>query len=238
MTKEKNYTVAPFTPLVRDPRLGRRYEPDPRSAKYPMMALLQRVAYEKPKSKLWQCDVVLDQGQEGSCVGHGFAHELLAKPYTIKGVNHESAVKVYRKAQTLDEYPGENYEGTSVLAGIKAIQLMYPGTIESYRWATNLADLVATLGYHGPVVMGVNWLEGMYTPDSNGFIHVTGNVVGGHCLLAIGVDIKLSCLILLNSWGSSWGQNGRCKISFDDVSRLMDNNGEGLVPIHRGWWKK
>lgn len=234
----ERYVAPAFPEIVKDPRLGRRFERDPRSAKYPIMALLQRIAYQKPKSRSWPCEVVLDQGSEGSCVGHGFAHELIAKPYTIKGVDHKSAVKIYKRAQQLDEYPGSNYEGTSVLAGIKAIQEMYKGTIESYRWVSDLPDMVATLGYHGPIVLGVNWYQGAYAPDSNGFIHVTGNIVGGHCLLARAVDIKKGAIMLRNSWGPGWGMGGDCWISFDDMSRLLQENGEGLVPIHRGWWKK
>lgn len=200
--------------------------------------MLPRLAYEKPITKIWVCNKVLNQGQEGSCVGHGFAHELLATPFPIKGLNHPRAVAIYKKAQTLDQYPGENYQGTSVLAGAKAVMQLYPGTMESYRWATNLQDVVATIGYHGPVVLGVSWYQGMYEPDSKGFIHVSGNVIGGHCLLALGVDIAKNAVLLHNSWGEDWGIKGQCWISFDDIKRLLQEHGEGCVPIHRGWWKK
>lgn len=218
--------------------LGRRYEHDPRNLDFPMRALLPRIAYEKPITKIWNCKVVLDQGQEGSCVGHGFAHELIADPYPILGINHNSAVKIYKKAKTLDAYPGTNYSGTSVLAGVKATQKLYKGTIESYRWANNVADVVATLGYHGPVVLGVNWYSAMYKPGSDGFIRAQGDVVGGHCLLARGVGISKNAILLQNSWGYSWGNNGTCWISFDDLDRLIHERGEACVIVNRGWWIK
>lgn len=224
--------------VISDPRLGRRPQIDSRSACFPMCAMLPRLAYKKPRSRIWRCEEVLDQGVEGSCVGHGFAHELIARPYPIKHITHGKAVAIYKKAQTLDEWPGTNYSGTSVLAGAKAIQELYPGTIESYRWANNLQDVIATLGYHGPIVIGVNWYVGMYKPDTKGFIHVTGSIVGGHCLLLRGVDIIKNRLMLHNSWGASWGKNGTCWISFEDFDRLMSEGGDACIPIRRGWWKK
>jgi len=220
-----------------DPRLGRRFQFDPKCLNFPVCAILPRQAYEEPRSKLWACGPVLDQKQEGSCVGHGFAHELAAFPYPIKNITHAEAVKLYKKAQTLDEWPGSNYEGTSVLAGVKAVQEMYPRAIESYRWANTLQDVIATVGWHGPVVIGVNWYSGFYNPDSNGTIYISGSIAGGHCLLIRAVDIVKNRFMLRNSWGSGWGKKGNCFISFDNMNRLLRESGEFCVPIARNWWK-
>lgn len=223
---------------IKDLRLGRIEQRDPKSLQFPIKAMLQRVAYEKPRSKLWECKTVLDQGQEGSCVGHGFSHELIARPFPIANINHAKAVQIYKKAQTLDEWPGESYEGTSVLAGVKATQELFPGTIESYRWAFDIQDVVATLGYHGPIVIGINWYQGMYSPDTNGFIHVTGSIAGGHCLLLKGVNVKKSFFTLHNSWGNYWGVKGSCYISFTEFQRLINERADLCVPVNRGHWKK
>lgn len=233
----KEILVAVDTPIP-DPRLGRRPQPDEQNKNFPIRAMLPRIAYQEPRSKLWACNKVLDQGQEGSCVGHGFAHELIAKPYPIKSINHPRAVQIYKKAQTLDEWPGENYSGTSVLAGAKATQALFPGTIESYRWGFDINDAVATLGYHGPIVIGVNWYSGMFSPGVDGFIHVTGSIQGGHCLLLKGVDVQKNYFILHNSWGETWGKKGTAYISFDDFNRLINEGGDLCIPITRGWWKK
>lgn len=219
-----------------DPRLGRRYQEDVRNADFPMRAMLPAHAYLKPRNKMWACGETLDQLNEGSCVGHGFAHELAAAPYPIKRITHEKAVEIYKKAQTLDEWPGSNYSGTSVLAGIKAVQQLFPKAIESYRWASSLADVVATLGWHGPIVIGVNWYSGMYNTDPEGYIRVTGSQVGGHCLLARGVDVIKNKIYLRNSWGSAWGKNGSAWVTFDDMDRLIAENGDCCIPIARGWW--
>lgn len=223
--------------MIKDIRLGRRYEPDSRNDLFPVRPLLLRVAYQIPVSKVWDNLNVLDQGQEGSCVGHGFAGELLTTPYALPGVTHDDALQIYYKAQILDEYPGEDYEGTSVLAGVKALQSIYRG-VESYRWATSINDMVAVLGYHGPIVIGVNWYEGMFDTDEVGFIHVDGQINGGHCVLVRGVDIEASTFLIQNSWGLGWGIKGCAFISFDDMARLLHEQGEACVVIHQEWWKK
>lgn len=222
---------------ISDPRLGRRPEIDVRNSNFPIRAMLPRRAYQEPKTHIWACNTVLDQGQEGSCVGHGFAHELLALPYAIKNINHAGAVKIYKKAQTLDEWPGDGYSGTSVVAGAKATLALFPGVSESYRWAFDINDIVATVGYHGPIIIGVNWYSGMFTPDETGFIHVTGNIQGGHCLLLRGVIIEKNAFLLHNSWGEVWGNKGTCYISFDDMQRLLIEGGDFCIPVKRGWWK-
>lgn len=219
-------------PIFADRRLGRLIEFDHRSLSYPIASLLPKET-KKPRSYTWECRATLDQGQEGACVGFGFAHELAARP-SRRLVHQAGAFAIYRKAQTLDPWPGEDYEGTSVLAGIKAVQQMYPKFIQSYRWAFGLDDVILTLGYLGPVVLGINWYYSMYSPDSNGIIKVEGQLAGGHCILAKGVDIKKKLITLHNSWGSDYGKGGSCYISYDNLNRLLKEGGEALVPVKRG----
>jgi len=223
--------------VITDSRLGRRPQEDARNKDFPICSLLMREAYLKPKSKTWECKQVLDQGAEGSCVGHGFAHDLIARPYPLYRLKGPDAVKIYKKAQELDEWPGSSYSGTSVLAGAKATMELHPGAMESYRWCTTIQDVIATLGHFGPIVIGVNWYTGMYGIDANGYIKVTGSIAGGHCLLLRGVDIENLRLLLHNSWGPMWGRDGTAWISFQDFERLMKEGGDCCVPVNRKYWK-
>lgn len=215
-------------------KLGRKEEFDPRSRLFHVGAVLAPRAYTKPRSYQWSCNTRLDQGNVGSCVGNGWAHELAARPKVIKGLTEDIALQIYHKAQTLDPFRGENYEGTTVLAGVKAVQSMWPKYIKEYRWGFNLEDMVATLGYHGPVVLGVPWYQGMFRPDATGLIKVTGSLAGGHCLLARGVDVKKQLILLHNSWGAGWGINGSCYIGYEDMKKLLRNGGEQCIPVIRG----
>lgn len=182
----------------------------------------------KPRSYTWRVGVNLDQGQEGACVGFGFSHELAARPRVIS-VTNEFAQGVYKSAQEVDEWPGNAYSGTSVLAGAKV--LTSAGYYSEYRWGYTLDEAVMAVGYKGPVVVGFNWMTGMMTPDADGFIHATGNIEGGHCVLIYKVSVKQRYFGVWNSWGGDWGQGGTCKISFDYFEQLMNASGDVCIPL-------
>lgn len=204
----------------------RVYQYDERNLDYPIRTVLPP---RKPRSYTWSCATHLDQGNLGSCVGNGFTHDAIARPRPHAGLTETDAVSLYHRAQQLDETPGENYEGTSVLAGAKASAER--GWLTQYRWATNVDDMVSAIGYVGPVVIGVNWYEGMMDTDERGFIHPTGSVQGGHCVLVKAVDVKNQTFTIHQSWGTSWGLKGDCKISWSDMARLLNEQGDACVPI-------
>jgi hypothetical protein len=155
----------------------------------------------------------------------------MARPVVISGVTEAEALKIYHLAQQLDDTPGTNYEGTSVLAGAKAVTQL--GFLAEYRWGFNLDDMILTIGYHGPVVLGLNWRSGMMDTDPQGLIHATGPVEGGHCVLADSVSVTKRLISGPNSWGPLWGHDGRWSISFDDMDLLLHDQGEQCVPVRR-----
>lgn len=205
--------------------LDRIIEFDEKSKQFPIRELLPPKA---PRSYTWGINTWLDQGQEGACVGFGWAHDLAARPRVEKDVNQPYAENIYHLAQAMD---GDHspHEGSTVLAGAKAVTQL--GRIKEYRWAFGLDDVIQTLSYHGPVVLGTNWYNDMFHPDAKGFIHPTGGVAGGHCILIKGVNVKSKYVTLHNSWGKSWGMNGECKVSFDDLQTLLKDQGEACVPV-------
>lgn len=207
---------------------------------------------QKVRSYTWSCDTYLDQGTEGACVGFAWAHELISRPSLIRQTNAQ-ARQIYGHAQRIDEWAGENYSGTSVLAGAKAVQFLLDARgknlMPEYRWAFGVEDVFRTVGFRGPVVLGINWFEGMYEPDEAGFLHPTGRKVGGHAILANGtkiilkegkraftlenVDREKSWLRVHNSWGVSWGELGEAKITFNEMDELLQQDGEAAIPVVR-----
>ena len=218
-------------------RLTRLVQFDERSRDYPIRDLLD--AGDTPRSYTWRCSEVLDQGPDGSCVGFSMTHELIARPKVVRGLGADFAKEqVYWEAQKIDpwaggSYPGASpqYEGTSILAGIKILQRL--GYVQEYRWAFSLEDLVLAVGRSGPAVLGIPWYEDMFDVRSCGHIHIGGQVAGGHAILCNGVSVKDKTFTLHNSWGASWGDGGECKVSWDEMEMLLHQQGEAVIPVVR-----
>lgn len=207
------------------------------------------------RSYTWSCDVYNDQGREGACVGFAWSHELSARPKVYRA-GTDFAMAVYKRAQFIDQWPGEDYSGTSVLAGVKAVMEilnsrdlpLYGG----YRWAFGLEDVVRTIGYRGPVVLGIDWHHSMYFPDAKHFIAPTGSAIGGHAIMANGVklvplapddvygigsfsnvDLDKSYVRLHNSWGTDYGDGGDAYMTLRNLDTLLKAGGEACIPTVR-----
>ena len=144
--------------------------------------------------------------------------------------------QIYNAAQLIDEWPGAEptYFGTSVRAGIKV--LARQGYISNYRWAFDGATAVNHILTTSPVVIGVDWYEGQMACDKKGFIYPKGRMIGGHCVIAIGCNTLEKCpdgsigsVTILNSWGKSWANKGRAKLTMQAFDQLIRANGEAAA---------
>ena len=209
-------------PPVR-PGFGRLIAPDARDALHPMRKLTRRLVL--PESRLWQSfrAYVLDQGQTPHCVGFAWAGFLEAAPF-MHQLTNEDGHRFYDIAQTMDEWPGEDYDGTSTRGGAKALQSLGLITGE-YVWAQTEEDVWRFVLGRGPVVTGTVWLTGMFDPDKNGYLNLTGGEEGGHDWLIIGASEKRRAYRMQNSWGTSWGENGRAWVRREDYKALLETLG-------------
>lgn len=224
-----------------DQRLDRIPSYDPRNEDYPASTLLAGVP--KLRRRSWRLYAYLDQGAEGACVEFGWAHELNAQPISVPAMTLRQIVAahdIYFPAQRIDEwpggaYPGANpfYEGTSVLAGAKITKQL--GYIDAYYWAKDGGEVAQVVSNVGPVVLGLNWHEGMSRPTKSGVIAPTGRVLGGHCVAAtalkrIGDEWYIGGP---NSWGRDWGDMGRWWMELSAFIELFRRRGDGCVPVGR-----
>lgn len=196
-----------------------------------------------PVRKMWDEGVVLDQGSEGACVGFGWMGEYLSQPVAPEPqpdvqLANSYAFTIYNDAKKIDEVPGENYQGTSVLAGAKVMKSR--GFITEYKWCFSIDDIRDAIIQEGPVVIGIPWKDGMYKTDPNGVVKVSGKLVGGHCLVITGYDPefqigkrKYEVYRWRNSWGTNYGVNGSGYIKATDLAKLLRGVGEACVPIGR-----
>lgn len=210
--------------------LGRLHAPDMRDKQFLMRALLPRQI--QVRTKYWRCGAVLDQRDTPHCVEYSWTQFVLSAPVMSKRSTLPPVGEIYKLAQRIDEWPGENYDGTSVRAGAKVLHSL--GRITGYVWGYNALDVRDHLLTRGTVVVGTDWYDKMFTPDARGFIAPDGEVAGGHAYLVVGYSTKRNAFRILNSWGRSWGQNGRAWISFDDMDYLIKDYGEACSALELG----
>lgn len=205
--------------------LGRLHAPDSRDKNYLLKSL---ITIQRPAFKQWALNWKGDQKDTPQCVGYSWHALLRAKPILQRD---PIASFIYREAQKVDEWPGEEYEGTSVRAGAKVLQTQ--GQIKEYRWAFDIETVLNWIGTKGPVVLGTIWTNKMFTPDSKGVVSVgdINSIAGGHAYLAIGYDEKKKLVTFQNSWGRSWGLNGRFYMDYTDVDLLIKMDGEACTPV-------
>ncbi len=214
-------------PYVNGRTLDRVPQFDDRSWSYPIRELL---GARKPRSYTWPLKTWNDQGREGACVGFAWSHELAAAPVKVP-TDNDVGLRIYREAQKIDQWPGEAYSGTSILAGAQVAKSL--GYIPEYRWAFGAQDVIDTVGAYGPCVLGMNWYEGMFDTGPSGYLSVSGRIAGGHAIVCLGVNLRMGYVTLHNSWGRGWGLDGRAFLSFADLARLLREDGDAAVPVTR-----
>ncbi|MDP4267156.1 MAG: C1 family peptidase, partial [Bacteroidota bacterium] len=91
--------------------------------------------------------------------------------------------------------------------------------LEDAMWNENMtSEDLRDILQDGPVVVA------MYVPQSffqytGGIYHYNGGgYIWGHAVLLVGYDDYNRCFKARKSWGSSWGENGYFRISYDDVT--------------------
>jgi hypothetical protein len=219
----------------REPRPGWRSRHDVRSLSYGLRA---RLAGSAPLTDhVWPTGPVLDQGQEGECVGCGLVDAVNALRRAAGRTDLlkiDAAAGLYHRAQQLDDVPGEAYTGTSVLAGLKAAT--EEQLIGGYLWCFGTRDVAQAVLQRGPVVVGVPWLSGMYDTGPGGLVQVTGTDTGaGHCLAVVGIRMKGPqgqpgpYFVWQNSWGRAYGDGGLGYIHHRDLAGLLRGVGEAAI---------
>lgn len=206
--------------------LGRRYAPDARDQRHTMRSLMAWTRPTLPLFRFWLPGPITEQTGP-HCVGHAWWQYLTASP--LRTVSGPPPRVIYEEAQRVDEWDGENYDGTSVRAGAKVIEAS--GYITEYVWAHDGPTVRDWILGHGPVVLGTDWTNDMFDPDAEGYLHPSGGSVGGHAYVATGYSAKRRAFRIVNSWGTAWGDAGRAWIREGDMDSLIRGMGEACAAI-------
>lgn len=215
--------------------------------KYPAIRMLPRtvVRVEHLIPLRYQYRERYDQGHEGACVG--FAASWMM---SILNKKFYDAHWLYREAQKIDEWPGENYEGTSVRAGMDVLRtsghkeihdprhkhgILLGDGIQANRWATTVDEIRTSISLGIPVVMGTNWYENFYDPQQVGRDYWIGKgdlgpIRGGHAWCIYGASDRRQAFKFTNSWGQEYPLTW---IPYETVQRLIDEYGEATLVADR-----
>jgi hypothetical protein len=169
----------PYPPSVDGYGLGRLPAYDPRDAKYSMQRTLVAAGIGpddvQHTSRTWKSGEIMDQGATPECVAYAWAGFLAASPTRTKVpqlaplpdfASYSFTDGLYSACKQVDEWPGENYDGTSVRAGAKVLQRL--GRLSTYLWAFDAETLRTYVLTRGPAVIGINWYDDMFDADTEG----------------------------------------------------------------------
>lgn len=212
--------------------LGRKWQLDLRDLNHLSRDHVPSAAPPRPYRYWYQNGWWGNQGNKPQCVAYGWLHCLEDSPLPQPGggplFNPEA---LYKEFQQNDEWPGEDYDGTSVRGGAKALQKR--GLLSEYVWGLTVDDLKDWILHKGIVVMGTNWYGNMSDPVMVGdkpMLQPTGALDGGHCYVLNGYNDVNGLFRMKNSWGRGWGHSGNAWIEGQDLAALLAQDGEACMP--------
>lgn len=191
---------------------------------------------------------VLDQGQEGACTGYALAavvHFLLGRRSIEPDRQQVSPRMLYEMARRYDEWPGENYDGSSARGAMKGWHKHgvcadddWPSRPTKKEKVVGMSEARVAAARRRPLgaYFRVNHLDlvAMHSAIAEvGILYATASVHDGWNKVGRdGVIRREGSLLgghafaivaydeegfwLQNSWGRDWGGRGFARISYDD----------------------
>jgi hypothetical protein len=194
---------------------------DPRNVNYRMADHKFGQTVELPiQSKVWEMPMSnhVNQGKDGMCVGAATAH-WYGTQHNIQTVSYKIARWLYKLAQANDEKAGDNYSGTTITGMMRGLRAK--GLIGKFFWIRDFDELLRTLSWHGPVIVGSEWKEGCFDPDSDGYITFDGETKGGHATCWRILDLEHHRIGIQQSWEPWHGDGSIVWMSFADIELLL-----------------
>lgn len=188
---------------------------------------------------------IRDTGPEGTTIGFSIAYAMQAaiKAQTGQQVT-VSARGLYELAKQHDEWPGENYEGTSLLGGLKAAKMIgayletdwpyserkVPATAKpSYRVISfdpvkGTDGIIGALKQRRVVIAQVRVTEDFANAGKDGKVVVRSlqsGTIGTKGICIVGYDPDSAEFRFANDWGAAWGRQGFGLIRDTDLQKLL-----------------
>jgi hypothetical protein len=173
---------------------------------------------------------ILDQGTEGACTGFALAAAINYLLHQRKIKRRISPRILYELARRYDEWPGENYSGSSARGAMKGWErhgvctrklwpdeLHGPKNFDQKRADEAVLTLMVHSGWGEPGPGTVTLKSGGGSRPSKVTLPVIqrkGKADGGHAIAIVGYTSQ--GFVVQNSWGPSWGKNGFALLPYED----------------------
>ncbi|GAB3440466.1 C1 family peptidase [Insolitispirillum peregrinum] len=198
--------------------------------------------------------VILDQGRDGACTGFALAaviNLLLAERARLADEDDCETVSpwmLYDMARRHDEWPGEDYDGSSLRgalrgwynngvcrsslwprpqSGVSVAQAKDARSVSLgayYRLRASLSDFHAALNECQTILVSAAVHDGWETPEVHGeraVIAAGQTQLGYHAFAVVGYDAD--GFWVQNSWGPEWGNGGVALWSYEDWAATVQD---------------
>lgn len=180
---------------------------------------------------------IRNQGQEGSCTGHGFRSVKETQERRVRAPHSGRVPRfgprgIYELGKQVGGYPDE--EGAYLRDVLKAAaqygspyERSWPYVagrrgkprksfytdaeryqIGAYARLNTTDEALNVLEQVGPVYAASTWFREWSVVDRNGTLAHPRNDEGGHCYALIAADRDRQAFYVANSWGPEWGLDG------------------------------
>lgn len=149
---------------------------------------------------------------DGVYEGEGMFLKDAMKQLIASGVCYYDTIPTFNSYENMRSAYNEKKE--------EADKEAYPFRVSSYYAVKSEKEIKKAIMASGSVLASFLVTSGWYDTESDGMIPSYGNIEGGHAVLIIGwkvIDGK-QYWIILNSWGSSWGNNG---LGYIETTEMM-----------------
>lgn len=189
----------------------------------------------------------LNQGNEGTCVGHAATNVLTAGPSEhLEYLDFETVESAHQFARRLYlESSGDASYQNGMYPRDACATLVRWGMATSYWSVPDVDQVSSCLLTYGPLMVTLPWYMSMYYRNDklskaygNYWVRVKldSDLVGYHEVALTGVDLAPNngappFFRLENSWGAGWGVNGTARLAVEDFRRLNTSDNWTLAEV-------
>lgn len=226
-------------PHKKDPRDYLLRDVDPLQLETLTPAMPEGVAtYNRRMYRMHSPSFRINQGSEGTCVGHGTTNMMAGAPLTHMSfpdfadvkVAHDFARKLYFDITGDTTYQDGAYPRDAMDWCITK------GYASAYYRLVDTDEIIDFLLNHGMVGFASPWFNSMWNIGSGGYprlpylkVDPSSGIAGYHWYVLSGIDrapddAREPRVRMWNSWGPDWGLNGCAAIAIDDLPILYDGD--------------